>query len=552
MKKLFISLFTLLLTFTCLSFNTNLVQAEDTTDDLSHIIYDIKTVNTLYGVGEKNLTDDDVVTINNVDYYVLQIVDNKAELITKDIYDARFDDVGDTSLDYTRTTLYTWMNNFYTSKLKDSVVDSYLVDSTVIAYSNPTYADSGYDFETGSKTATSQYVFALDAKEAQTNKKQFYWDNSNTNLKKLDGSQASEHANGFWTTANTSSTSVDYLGLTVFAGGSVGSIKTTDKQFGARPCFWINLYDVVVTYTTKDGNLNYICENDINKAIEKLENINFENVNTNKNIYIDVYEDATCTKDIELDFGKYNDSINLSIEAEVNDYYELSHNIISKISNLNIRDFNVDGTLTTADESYLFLESDVKNIVTGNKTVTTLFGDYETVKIGEETILYIYNSDIKDEITTVNDYKVLNINDIYYSINEEELNKYEVVEYDANKDLDLIELDYSSITMNNMFKYHMMANYYGKDFINENGIVISNKCLYSNSGSAYQDLYLDGKVKTGNYLCSAIAEALDIDASELTDKQALSYIAEKEDTKVYFLRLKPSDEDIITPDTSVR
>ena len=85
----------------------------------------------LYDIGEWNLTEDDIVYVNGVECYVLEVSpdNSKAKLITKDIYDVRFDTGGHASeetngyavtvgydtytYNYKYSPLKTWMDNFY-------------------------------------------------------------------------------------------------------------------------------------------------------------------------------------------------------------------------------------------------------------------------------------------------------------------------------------------------------------------------------------------------------------------------------------------------------
>ena len=66
----------------------------------------------LYDVGEANLTDDDIVRIGEVECYVLEVSpdNSKAKLITKDIYNVKFDTGGHTSAEvegHVGTSAYT-------------------------------------------------------------------------------------------------------------------------------------------------------------------------------------------------------------------------------------------------------------------------------------------------------------------------------------------------------------------------------------------------------------------------------------------------------------
>ena len=94
------------------------------------IVDKIKSVNTLYENGENNLTENDIVTINNIDCYVLQRTDKNAELITKNTYEALFDtDTTYGDYEYHKSSLATFMNRFYNNELGQY---SRIIDTSVI------------------------------------------------------------------------------------------------------------------------------------------------------------------------------------------------------------------------------------------------------------------------------------------------------------------------------------------------------------------------------------------------------------------------------------
>ena len=269
MKKIINVLTCILMSIALINVSSVSVNAEDTA---STIISKIKTVNTLYDNGEANLTDSDVVTINGVDYYVLQVdsTNNKAELMAKNIYDVRFDDGGhtctctngahdasntdcvmnyvgtnssytDKTYNYAYSSLQKWINEtFYNAKLKDSVISNVIVPTNVIAYKY-VWKDASSSFELDQiSTLSNQKVFAIDAQEAKTNASHFCWDDSNTYLKNLDGTSTSTTAINFWSTSGHLSNGMSYsVGVQYYGGYTSGLVGHT--SIGARPCFWVDL-----------------------------------------------------------------------------------------------------------------------------------------------------------------------------------------------------------------------------------------------------------------------------------------------------------------------
>lgn len=207
----------------------------------------------LYDVGEANLTDDDIITVNGIDCYVLQADDTKAELITKNMYNVIFDTGGHTSAeveghvgthvaytdktyDYKYSTLRTWMNGFYINKLG---ADSRILPTTVTYYTSGIDSDNLNSYKTG--TIADQYVFALDAKEAKQYASKFRW-NYNDKQVNDDGCLSSNSSYYFWTTAGfryggsggSGTWGVNY-------GGGFNFNNVNNTVTGARPVFWISL-----------------------------------------------------------------------------------------------------------------------------------------------------------------------------------------------------------------------------------------------------------------------------------------------------------------------
>lgn len=214
--------------------------------DIPEFVVNIRDgkVNTLYDVGEKNLTDSDIVEINGIQCYVLEIdeANNRAKLITKDIYDVRFDTGGhttqetthlgansyaDKTYDYKYSTLRTWMENFYRTQLS---ADSRILPTTVTYYTKDSYNSNLDNYTTG--TIENQHVFVLDAKEAKQYASKFHWTrNLNYNY-------------GFWTTAGCRDGSYPYAWYVTSNGVFIHRNVAYSKE-GARPAFWISLADKV-------------------------------------------------------------------------------------------------------------------------------------------------------------------------------------------------------------------------------------------------------------------------------------------------------------------
>ena len=218
----------------------------------------VASVQKLYDVGEAALTSADVIKVNGIDCYVLQadFSRGKAKLITKDIYNVRFDEGGHTSAeveghigmangttdrtyDYKYSTLRTWMNDFYVNKLGS---DPHILPTTVTYYTNSSSSSSLDISTTYTKGTVTDHVFALDGVEAQTNASKFSWDNSNK-LINDDGSPSSNASFGFWSTAGhgNGTYSVYASNLSVGNEGSFYSTGVEYSKNGARPTFWITL-----------------------------------------------------------------------------------------------------------------------------------------------------------------------------------------------------------------------------------------------------------------------------------------------------------------------
>lgn len=217
-------------------------------DDLTIQILGRDHVNYLYDVGEKNLTDDDVVQINGVDCYVLKVEDNKAELITKDIYDVRFDtgehisegDIGnylggsgysDITYNYKYSSLREWMNEIFYHNYLNS--NSKIIKTAIKYYTykvTDNYNTGIGNFDKYVVNEIEQYVYALDTAEALKYAKKFGW---NT---------AEQYTNAFWTTIGYVSSAKISNSWTVKNDSTINIGDDVNySNVGARPVFWISL-----------------------------------------------------------------------------------------------------------------------------------------------------------------------------------------------------------------------------------------------------------------------------------------------------------------------
>lgn len=218
------------------------------------------TIHTLYDVGEANLTADDIVTVNGVDCYVLSVntASNTAQLITKNIYDVRFDNGGhdsstpnlgtesgytDKTYNYEYSTLKTYMDNFYTNKLGS---DSRIIDHEVTSYTKDSYSD---DLSAYSPSTITQKVYALDAVEAKTNASKFgslSWSDYNA----YRDSAYSDNCNAFWVSVGCIDADGKALLFCVHYGGGFECLEFNDDNMcGARPAFTISVSPSTTPYT---------------------------------------------------------------------------------------------------------------------------------------------------------------------------------------------------------------------------------------------------------------------------------------------------------------
>lgn len=220
-----------------------------TENKFDHIDYDpdanpytekVLSVQTLYDVGEQNLTQDDIVNINGVNCYVLKLSSDKskAKLITVDIYETLFDrydynngkktNVGTANIfcqnmtyDYSQAYLRKFMNDFYYNELNS---DLRILPSDINYYIKDL---STPNFSTG--TIKNEYVFALDAVEAEENANKFCW------------IPTSDKKQGFLTTKGHLDRGGASMAWHVLYDGSFGVGHTSTMYFSARPVFWLSL-----------------------------------------------------------------------------------------------------------------------------------------------------------------------------------------------------------------------------------------------------------------------------------------------------------------------
>ena len=190
----------------------------------------VAKVSKLYDVGEENLTDDDVVKVNGIDCYVLRTDGDKALMITKDIYNQRFNNTNtgvEAEYNYATADIKTYMDDFYAKQLGS---DPYILNTEVTYYFNDKFA--GGDLSKYHADTLSQKVFALDAKEAREHKNKLGWNYED----KMDG-----RGYGFWVTAGYRGGSDYSGGFYVGYAGDLGSSIVASVGVGVRPAFWLDL-----------------------------------------------------------------------------------------------------------------------------------------------------------------------------------------------------------------------------------------------------------------------------------------------------------------------
>ena len=218
---------------------------------------DIYNVQTLYDVGESNLTEDDIIEVGDVECYVLWIDEenNRAQMITKDLYDVRFDTTGQNIYKYKDSTLKTWMDDFYSEYL-DS--EPYILDTTIKShysgefgnYSNASYRntdprDTGSEFRADGVTLSegvfhdeiTQKVFPIDVYDLIDNVSKF----------DIDYYLKNGYDYGFWTNAGTfkngSASAIVFKDYTYSGSPRHHYSSTTYPYIYARPVFWLSLED---------------------------------------------------------------------------------------------------------------------------------------------------------------------------------------------------------------------------------------------------------------------------------------------------------------------
>lgn len=234
-------IFSILTFIMLIGFTMFACKAEVSEDDAQ---LSFETVQTLYGVGEQNLTTKDIIKIGNVDCYVLKVEGNKAEMITKEIYNEKFHTTDNNHWKYAECTLKTWMDNFYSNNL---LSDPRIVKSTVKYYYQECWDhDAPLNIDDTKDPYTietlEQYVFPLDASEGCKNCSKFSWAYYNNWEDPLNSDP--EYLSQFWTTAATND-QYGYgdaygCGYTIKYDGTVSTMPGVNSEVaGARPVFWV-------------------------------------------------------------------------------------------------------------------------------------------------------------------------------------------------------------------------------------------------------------------------------------------------------------------------
>lgn len=199
-------------------------------------------IKTIYKDGEEQVSKDkeNVININGVECYVLKYEKDKALLITKDIYDIRFEDKSTSkhkgaselnskefdSNNYELSTLRKWMASFYSDELKSY---NKIIPTDVNYYTSDYLSDDIESFEC--HTIENEMLFPIDGIEAKTYSHKFK--NSNRIKKELFNHR-------FWTTANYSFSGRNNV-YSVTSEGKLEGTSSTSPSVGARPVFWISL-----------------------------------------------------------------------------------------------------------------------------------------------------------------------------------------------------------------------------------------------------------------------------------------------------------------------
>lgn len=200
----------------------------------------IRSVNTLYDVGESNLTAEDVVRVGDTDCYVLCVDEenNRAKLITKNLYDVRFHSTSNEYIYYSESDIREWLDNFYYEHLFGNKI----VQNTIVKayYANEwAYFNKGPDYKLVNYEEVDQKVFLLDYFEAKENVLKFdvnelvggrsvtgFW--LNTTIRKGGRSDVAVVRNLEVRTSNGTP-------FIIYANGM------TTRYYYARPVFWVSL-----------------------------------------------------------------------------------------------------------------------------------------------------------------------------------------------------------------------------------------------------------------------------------------------------------------------
>lgn len=195
----------------------------------------IMSVQTLYDMGERNLTKNDAVEINGIKCWVLQVDEEnkKAELITAETFyfNALYKDpvnwIQETNRKYPGSSFEKFVDEFYINALNS---DEYIIDSAFIhAY--------GETRETMTKK-----VHPLSLDEAESNYSSFSSWNIIASVYQTTLGSTDKHTNdGFWLpeykTTNNNIKSFNNRNAPVLQWQGTGG----SAYIGARPVFWITL-----------------------------------------------------------------------------------------------------------------------------------------------------------------------------------------------------------------------------------------------------------------------------------------------------------------------
>ena len=241
MKKFLFILIMLLAVCGCGNNPSNEVEQQESVVEANPYREKILEVNTLFDVGEANLTENDVVTIDNIDFYVLKRDADKALLMTKNIYESVFDVNG--SPDYIGSTLQSfdrlfWSNNFSKNKY---ILDTKVEGALYMEGEVPENDAFTWDLEKENHYIPTQIkllkVYSIQARDLNGYVSYFGWE------------PKTENERGFWTAIAQDGKYNDetqkYEDTHAFYVSSNGTLEYEDTTatLGQRPVMWVSLED---------------------------------------------------------------------------------------------------------------------------------------------------------------------------------------------------------------------------------------------------------------------------------------------------------------------